>query len=301
MTPSPSPRIGLALGGGSARGWAHVGVLRGLERRGIKPDVVCGTSAGALVGAAYALGRLDDLETWLALLEWRDVVGYLDFTLLGGVIKGRRLFDFFAQHVEDRKIEDLPIPFAAVATDLANGSEVWLRKGSIFEAVRASLSVPAFLRPVQVDGRWLIDGGLVNPVPVTLCHALGADLVIAVDVNQSLLDRDRPLDPTPLPEEEDGTEPSPVRRRRGEPSLLEVIERSLYIAQARLARSRLAIESPDVILAPAVGHIGFLEYNRAAECFDAGRDAVEEAHAEILCKIGPALSPAAPASSGARD
>src|SRR5215207_1659294 len=180
MGASGGPRIGIALGGGSARGWAHVGVLRGLERRGIKPEVVCGTSAGALVGAAYALGRLDELESWLALLQWKDVVGYLDFTLFGGIIKGRRLFDFFAQHVEDRLIEDLPLPFGTVTTDLANGSEIWLRKGSLSLAVRASVSVPAFLRPVQVDGRWCVDGGLVNPVPVSLCLALGADLVIAV-------------------------------------------------------------------------------------------------------------------------
>jgi NTE family protein len=284
MEPRASPCIGLALGGGSARGWAHVGVLRGLEKRGIKPDVVCGTSAGALVGAAYALGRLDELESWLALLQWKDVVGYLDFTLFGGIIKGRRLFDFFAQHVEDRLIEDLPLPFGAVTTDLANGSEIWLRKGSVSLAVRASVSVPAFLRPVQVNGRWCVDGGIVNPVPVSLCRALGADLVIAVDVNQSLLDRDRPLSTPPLPEEE-GSGGGP------DPSLLEVVERSLYIAQARLARSRLALDPADVTLAPAVGHIGFLEFHRAAESFDAGRRAVEEAGDELERKIGSRSAP----------
>ena len=172
----------------------------------------------------------------------------------------------------------IPIPFGAVATDLANGSEVWLRKGSIFQAVRASVSVPAFIRPFQVDGRCMIDGGLSNPVPVSLCRALGADFVIAVDVNQSLLDRDRPLGTPPLPEEEDFV-------GIPDPSLLEVVERSLYIAQARLARSRLALEAPDVVITPTVGHIGFFEFHRAAECFDAGRAAVEEVHAELLRKI----------------
>ncbi len=199
MSPAPARKVGLALGGGSARGWAHVGVLRGLEKRGIRPDVVCGTSAGALVGAAFALGRLDEIERWLALLQWRDVVGYLDFSFKGGVIKGRRLFDFFAEHVGDRNIEDLPMPFGAVATDLSNGDEIWLRRGSLFAAVRASVSIPGFLQPVKLDGRWLVDGGIVDPVPVELCRALGADIVIGVDINKSLLDEDRPLGATRLP------------------------------------------------------------------------------------------------------
>jgi NTE family protein len=285
MSPAPSRKIGLALGGGSARGWAHVGVLRGLEKRGIRPDVVCGTSAGALVGAAYALGKLDEIERWLALLQWRDVVGYLDFAFKGGVIKGRRLFDFFAEHVGDCNIEDLAMPFGVVATDLANGSEIWLRKGSLFGAVRASVSIPGFLRPVKIDGRWLVDGGLVDPVPVALCRELGADVVLGVDINKSLLDEARPLATTRLPELEDGgTDLDPPTA--DEPSLLEVIERSLYITQSRLALARAASNPADVLIAPAVGHIGFVEFHRAAESFDAGRAAVEIAAADLERVLG---------------
>jgi NTE family protein len=285
MSPAPSRKIGLALGGGSARGWAHVGVLRGLEKRGIRPDVVCGTSAGALVGAAYALGKLDEIERWLALLQWRDVVGYLDFAFKGGVIKGRRLFDFFAEHVGDCNIEDLAMPFGVVATDLANGSEIWLRKGSLFGAVRASVSIPGFLRPVKIDGRWLVDGGLVDPVPVALCRELGADVVLGVDINKSLLDEARPLATTRLPEMEDGgTDLDPPTA--DEPSLLEVIERSLYITQSRLALARAASNPADVLIAPAVGHIGFVEFHRAAESFDAGRAAVEIAAADLERVLG---------------
>jgi NTE family protein len=260
-------------------------VLRGLEKHGIRPDVVCGTSAGALVGAAYALGKLDELEGWLALLQWKDVVGYLDFTFRGGVIKGRRLFDFFAEHVEDRDIEDLPIPFGVVATDLANGDEIWLRSGSLLAAVRASVSIPGFLRPVKVAGRWCVDGGLVNPVPVSLCRALGADVVLGVDVNQRLLDEIRPLTTTPLPAAE-GSDTDLDPPTPDEPGLLEVIERSLYITQARLARARASQEPADILIAPAVGHIGFVEFHRAADSFDAGRMAVEAIGEELERVLG---------------
>jgi len=262
--PQTRKKIGLALGGGSARGWSHVGVLRALEEMGIKADVVAGTSAGALVGAAWTLGRLDDFERWLASLEKRDVFGYFDFSLSGGVLKGQRLFDFFSVHVEDRPIEDLPLPFGTVATDLETGAEVWLRRGSLQAAIRASVSIPALLKPVQVDGRWCVDGSLSNPVPVSLCRALGAEVVIAVDVNGGLLAEERPFG-------EDGAEPT----------LLEVIERSLHIVQAQMTRPRLAVDPPDVLLTPGVGKIGFLEFHRAQETFEAGRKAVEAAAAEL--------------------
>ncbi|MEA2690982.1 MAG: hypothetical protein QOJ16_369 [Acidobacteriota bacterium] len=178
-------RIGLALGGGSARGWAHVGVLRGLAEMGITPDVIAGTSAGALVGAAYVCGKLDDFERWIGGLVWSDAASYLDFGLVGGLIKGKKLFKFFGNHIADQPIETLPMPFGAVATDLETGAEVWMKEGSLFEAVRASISVPGLLRPVLHEGRWCVDGGLVDPVPVAFCRSLGADLVIAVDVNST--------------------------------------------------------------------------------------------------------------------
>jgi len=264
MPALPRRKIGLALGGGSASGWSHVGVLRGLAEVGIRPDVVAGTSAGALVGAAWALGRLDDFERWLGSLEKRDVFGYFDFSLSGGVLKGQRLFDFFSIHVEDRPIESLAIPFGTVATDLENGTEVWLRRGSLQAAIRASVSIPALLKPVQVDGRWCVDGSLSNPVPVSLCRALGADVVIGVDVNAGLLGQERPFG-----------------KDQAEPTLLEVIERTLHVVQARMTRPRLAVDPPDVLLTPGVGQIGFLEFHRAQETFEAGRKAVEAAAAEL--------------------
>ncbi len=181
MTAPRKLRVGLALGSGSARGWAHIGVIRALEAAGIHPDVVCGTSIGALVGGAYVAGELDRLEEWVKTLKMKDVIAFMDFTLSGGLVRGGRLMDHFREHFTDRQIEQIATPFAAVATALDTGAEIWLRSGSIFEAVRASVAVPGFFAPVFHDGMVLVDGGLVNPVPVSLTRALGADIVIAVD------------------------------------------------------------------------------------------------------------------------
>ncbi len=185
--PPSKTRIGIALGGGSARGWAHIGVLRALADAGIEPDIVCGTSIGALVGAAYVGGELDPLETWVRSLHLQTVVGFLDFSLNGGLIKGERLIGFFRSHFVDRDIRELARPFGAVATDLQRGREVWLREGLVTDAVRASIALPGRFTPAQLDGRWLVDGSLVNPVPVSLCRAMGADIVIAVDLNTDRL------------------------------------------------------------------------------------------------------------------
>jgi NTE family protein len=270
------PRIGLALGGGSARGWAHVGVIRALLEMGIVPEVIAGTSAGALVGAAYVCGRLDEFERWIGGLVWTDAASYLDLGLVGGLVKGKKLFKFFAKHLDDRPIETLPMPFGAVATDLTTGAEVWMTEGSLFDAVRASISVPGLLRPVLHEGRWCVDGGLVDPVPIKLCRTLGADLVIAVDVNAGILDW--PMAKSPAATEAADRDPE-------EPSLYEVVERSLRIVQERLARSRMKEDPPDVLLQPKVAEIGFIEFHRAGDSFAAGRQAVAEAAAELREKI----------------
>jgi len=182
-------RIGLALGGGAARGWAHVGVIRALEEAGIHPDLVCGTSIGSLVGAAYAAGELDRFEQWVLGMRIKDVIGFMDVSLAGGLLKGERVMEFFRRNFVDRPIERLTMPFAAVATALQTGAEVWLRDGSTVEVVRASIALPAFLTPVLRDGIVLVDGGLVNPVPVSLARAMGADKVIAVDLSSDRLGR----------------------------------------------------------------------------------------------------------------
>ncbi|SDC41763.1 patatin-like phospholipase family protein [Paraburkholderia lycopersici] len=180
-------RVGLVLGGGAARGWAHIGAIRALEEAGIKPDVVCGTSIGALVGAVYANGDLDWLEDWVGKLTWQTVVRLLDLRFSGGLLGGRKVIDLFAHQFNGRSIDDLRLPFTAVATELDTGREVWLSEGGVVDAVRASIAIPGIFTPIWHDGVWLVDGGLSNPVPVSAARAMRADTVIAIDLNHDIL------------------------------------------------------------------------------------------------------------------
>lgn len=272
------PKLGLALGSGSARGWAHIGVIRALAEAGIEPDIVCGCSIGALIGAAYVSGEFDKLEHWVESLKWRDVLGLLDVSFSGGLIKGDKIIEFIGRHFVDHDFTALEKPFACIATDLETGREIWLKEGSVVEAVRASIAIPGLLRPRLRDGRLLVDGGLVNPVPVSLCRALGADLVIAVDLGS-----DRPGHANPQGEETPaggwrqkllnglGLSSSQAEETEALPSLLSVLTGSLQIMQVRIARSRLAGEPADVLLTPRLGEVGMMEYHRGAECIAEGR------------------------------
>lgn len=189
------PVVGLALGSGSARGWAHFGVLRALREAGVSPDIICGTSIGSLVGATYAAGEMDAFESWVLGLGKRKVFGFMDFNLGGGLLKGEKIIEFWRENFVQETVEELGAPFGCVATDLQTGAEVWLRKGSIAEAVRASIALPGLFTPVMREGRLLVDGGLVNPVPVSLARAMGADIVIAVDLNADIMRRHiKPVD-----------------------------------------------------------------------------------------------------------
>ena len=188
----PHPRIGLALGSGAARGWAHIGVLHALADAGIAPDIVCGTSMGALVGGVHLSGHLDILEDWARGLTKFGVISQLDFTVAGGgMIGGRRLIRMLERYLADIRIEGLSLPFTCVATDLLTGHEVWLNEGPLIDALRASFSLPGIFAPVRHDGRWLVDGALVNPLPVSVCQALGAQVVIAVNLHADLIGRAR--------------------------------------------------------------------------------------------------------------
>jgi NTE family protein len=298
-TPAGPPVIGIALGSGAARGWAHIGVLKALEELGIHPQIVCGTSMGALVGAAYVQGHLDALETWAGSIRRHGFLRFIDLRIPGrGLMQGGRLMEFLARFIPDEDIPALPKPFAAVATDLATGREVWLREGRLLHAVRASIAVPGLFTPVSQGSHWLVDGGLVNPVPVSLCRALGAQLVIGVNPFGDRLTRANGrsgLVATPLAADEPEAEPSlaaaaglpagrrlRLRRREraaeralGGPRVLEVMMGALNIMQDRIVRSRMAGDPPDVLLAPRISHIGLLEFNRAAEAIAEGRACVQ--------------------------
>ncbi|MBW2648539.1 MAG: patatin family protein, partial [Deltaproteobacteria bacterium] len=185
-------KIGLALGSGSARGWSHIGVIQGLREEGIPIDMVCGTSIGSIVGGALATGTLDQLDEWVRELSWSDVIGFMDVMFpRSGFIEGEKIINFFKENLADQNIEAPSMPFAAVATDLMSGREVWLKSGSLMDAVRASISMPGMFSPFKHGGRWLVDGGLVNPIPVSLCRAMGADIVIAVNLNSGLMGKHR--------------------------------------------------------------------------------------------------------------
>jgi NTE family protein len=294
----PPPRIGLALGSGSARGWSHIGIIRVLEEAGISPDIVCGTSIGSLVGAAYADGQVERLETWVRSLTWKAVAGLLDFTVAGGLILGEKLFTFIRGHFHDKDIATLPKAFGAVATELVTGREVWLREGSMVDAVRASAALPGLFTPSQLDGRLLVDGALVNPVPVSLCRAMGADIVIAVDLNADLIGRhakgaDAPATAAPGALSIWDKLPRGLGRLKNGhaapkdmPSIFDVMSISLNIMQVRITRSRLAGEPADVLIRPRLADFSLMDYHRAAPAIEEGERAARQALPEIKELIG---------------
>ncbi|HEY8161968.1 MAG: patatin-like phospholipase family protein [Methylocystis sp.] len=291
-------KIGLALSSGVARGWAHIGAIRALTRLGIPFDIVAGSSAGAFVGACYLAGQLDELEKWALSLSKRRIFRYVDLHFgRGGLLSGKRILEELQQLMGARRIEDLQNTFVAVATDLTTGHEIWLQHGGLVQAVRASISLPGLLPPVQLGERELADGALTDPLPVAPCRALGADLVIAINLNTDVIGKMRRA--ASSPRTSIGFEPSvlgighsgdePFRFVEGEhkqSSLFGVMSASLGIMQDRLTRSRLAGDPPDVHITPRVGHIGLLEFERAREAIGEGEEAVNLKRNELNDLLG---------------
>ncbi len=303
------PTIGLALGSGAARGWAHVGVLDALVEAGIKPEIIAGTSMGALVGGAYASGRHDALRDWAMALDRRIVASLVDVGFLaGGLVDGVRIVDWLNNPIKiAARIEDLKMPFAAVATDLSSGREVWLRQGKLDRAIRASISMPGIFSPVEIDDEWLVDGGLVNPIPVSLCRAMGADFIIAVNLNEDLLGRrvipevavmPDPVEPQKAVNWLDmvKTMPASMAAQMSSfklfgnagtaPGYFDVLGNALNIMQDHITRSRLAGEPPHALILPRVVDIGLMDFHRATEAIEEGRAATERVLPVIEAKLG---------------
>lgn len=297
-------KIGLALGGGAARGWAHIGVLRALHRAGIQPDIIAGTSIGAVVGACELAGQLDELESFARELTRRRVLGYLDFNLSGtGLITGHRLGERLRKQLGDTKIEDLQRRFTAVATEIGTGHEVWLSRGSLVDAVRASYALPGVFRPVKVDGRWLFDGALVNPIPVSVCRALGARYVIAVNLNIDISNRGTISNISTMPGSDEEMEEAPpvtakngmgvrqlLQRQllgRGEdvPGISTVMVDAFNIVQDRIARSRLAGDPPDSMISPRLHGIGLFDFHRADDLIARGEAAAQREIEDLACEL----------------
>ncbi|MBI5128259.1 MAG: patatin-like phospholipase family protein [Rhodopseudomonas palustris] len=304
------PVIGLALGGGAARGFAHIGILRTLLAAGITPDVVVGTSIGAVVGGAYVAGHLDTLEEWARGLQPRNIIGYLDIRLNGsGLIGGSKLAAQLEATLGQTLIQDLKQKFASVATEVRTGHEIWLTHGKIVDAVRASYALPGIFSPVLIGDRWLVDGALVNPVPVSAARALGAEIVIAANVSSDVFGHgttifshgavDEVIEPAPEPAQKRGFGRffSPERFVKQEifgsgnrPGISKVMVDAFNIMQDRITRARLAGDPPDMLISPRVGRIGWFDFHRADEMIAHGARAAERA----IDSIREAIEEAAP-------
>lgn len=295
--PLTPPTIGLALGGGAARGFAHIGVLRTLMAKGIRPDVITGTSIGAVVGAIYATGHLDAFEEWARSLTRRSIFGYLDFAFSGsGLINGGHLAERLSQELGDITIEELPVRFGAIATELGTGHEIWLTRGRLVDALRAAYALPGVFTPVRVGPRWLVDGALVNPVPISTARAFGARLVIGVNLNADLFGRGTTVQAFGG-DDPDESWLTDLRRSRGfappaaagsaitrkvlgaavRPGLITIMTESFNIMQDRITRARLAGDPPDVMVAPLLRDLGLVDFHRAAEAIELGAEAAERA------------------------
>ncbi len=292
------PVIGLALGGGAARGFAHIGIVRTLIAHGIVPDVVVGTSVGAVVGGSYAAGHLDRLEEWARSLQPRNIFGYLDIRLNGsGLIGGDKLAAQLEAALGQTLIEELPLKFATVATEVRTGHEIWLTHGRMVEAMRASYALPGIFAPVLVGDRWLVDGALVNPVPVSAARALGAEIVIAANLSSDVFTHSTTIfshGPSAAPEP--AIEVAPAQKRglgkffsperamkreffgsRTRPGISTVMVDAFNIMQDRITRARLAGDPPDLLITPRVGQIGWFDFHRANDLIAHGARAAERA------------------------
>ncbi|MGC9368726.1 MAG: patatin-like phospholipase family protein [Paracoccaceae bacterium] len=270
--------VGLALGSGGARGWCHIGVLRGLEEIGVRPGVIAGCSMGALVGAACAGGKLDALEEWVRDLTPTRFLGLIDIRPgSGGIVAGSEIVAMLKEIGLPDRIEELEIPFAAVATDMETGREVWLREGSLADAVRASVALPGVISPHRLDGHWMLDGGLVNPVPVSVARAMGAEVIIAVNPNAKLHGKiwNRPARAweNMLRDLPDGLAKAllPAPDEDSPPGYADVVATAIDVMTEQIRRARLAGEPPHVLLNADLSKITVLEFHRGKEVIAEGR------------------------------
>lgn len=300
-------KIGLALGTGSARGWAHIGVIKALNEANIKVDYVAGVSIGAVVGAVYAAGNINALEDVVLQLNWKQILSFIDIVFpKSGLIDGNKIADFIRMYIKAKNIEDLPLPFCAVSTDLATGKEIIIKKGDIVEAVRASISTPGIFTPVIKDNMTLIDGGIVNSVPVSVVRKMGADIVIAVDLTHDIISNRgigkiqtvspesmqmvKALDNRPIKKQTFLTSLNTKIRSidmsalthikqwmkiNTLPNIFEILLGSLYIMEAQITSIQLQSDPPDLLIQPKLGHLRYLEFHRAQEAILEGYKATK--------------------------
>jgi len=286
--------IALALGGGAARGWAHIGVLRALDEAEIQINMIAGTSIGALVGGCYLAGRLDELEHFARGLTKRKMFGLLDFHLGGaGLLGGMKLDARMRQHMDGMTFADLDRPFVCVASEIRTGHEIWLSSGSLITAMRASYALPGVFEPVTCNKRVLVDGALVNPVPVSVCRAHEQPLVVAVNLHYDLYGRAAVIKHNAgeliVEKDADPRKTSSADTREARLGITGVMVEAFNIIQDRISRARLAGDPPDMSLQPKLGHIGLSEFHRAEEAIELGYEAAR-AHLPELKRLQTVLA-----------
>ncbi len=287
---SADKTVSLVLGSGGARGLAHIGVIHWLEEHGYRIESISGCSMGALIGGIYAAGKLNQYEEWVRSVTRRDIMALLDLTWdKGGLVRGDKLIDTLIDLVGDAHIEDLPIHFTAVATDLHSQKEVWINSGKLFDAIRASIAIPLLFTPFKYRGHVLVDGGVLNPVPIAPSFHDDTDLTLAVNLNAPVSRREEPV---AVAMEVDEESASPIRdrinrfiqrwqqsmadSRQGDWDAYEVAIQAFDTMQSSIARQKLAVYPPDQVIEVARNACQLLEFNRAAEMIDLGYRKAEE-------------------------
>lgn len=302
-------KIGIALGSGSARGMSHIGVIKALEEMGVYPKIIAGCSVGALVGASYATDNLDKLEDWALSMTESKIRKFLSINFnASGFINAKNLQKLFEEAIglKSTLFDDLSKEFAAVATDLSTGKEVWVQEGSVHDALWSSMAFPGLFPSVLRDNKWLVDGGLVNPVPVSLCRALGADQVIAVNLNADIInsyeviesdDNDSVVEKKTANDDSNFWDKTKQGFQRAlnlvssdgsqvnEPKSVDVISNSVHIMSSHLTRSRLVGDPPDVLLQPRLKDVGLLQIYKAKDCIEEGYQSVMRMKDEIEFRL----------------
>ncbi len=302
---SKTTKVGVVLGSGSSRGWAHIGVLQALTDSGIAVDCISGTSIGAYVGAIYAAGDLDRLAEFALSMDWRKVLSYMDLVFpKSGFIDGKRIKDLLAINTSAKTFDDLKIPLAILATDLDTGERIVLDRGSLADAIRASVGVPGIVTPVKQGNRWLVDGGLVDPIPVEAVRDLGAEVVIAVDLTNTKVSRRNRTSPKAAHHPKDiseliSTEKKAltqrlldqygrtsqrlktlltqwIRREEKSPHLLDVMAATINIMQKQIAAINLSLSPPDVLIQPQLGDLKMFDFDQAERSIREGYDRTME-------------------------
>ena len=312
----PRKTVGLVLGSGSSRGWAHIGAIEALEKQKIPIDYIVGCSIGSYVGAIYSSGSLQSLKTFVLKMNGKKVFSYFDVVFpRSGVLNGtRRLKELYSMHTDAADFCDLKIPLMMVATDLTTGKKVVLKSGSILEALRATMSVPGLFAPVKIKDRWLVDGGIVDPVPVGVARALEADVVIAVDLNSGIISERRKTRSRRRAVKKAGDPPSykselfqklhdyyetaefsftdkiseMLKKESATPDIIETVMCSINIMQERITRINLAVEPPDVLIQPHLGHLRMMDFDQVENSIEEGQAAVNDKIEEIKALLEPA-------------